>query len=512
MMILRITHSKPMKTFLKPVSRRLIPAFLLLPFAVAGQSIEKHTFSQANASDYYLAIRPQGPVKGVLVLFTTFPNPESILPETRLHNVASNNQILTIYASVAPSLAADSVAVKKINTILKDVTVNFSADTSKFALAGFSFAGNIVLRYTEQVYANPGQFPLQPKAVFGIASFVDLPGVWHWSERELKKNYYPGNTGDAKFILNTLNKDNAPTETALNQLKQLTPFDREADGPGNERFLTGVPVRLYYDTDISWQLKTRHNSVYDTEMADGSELISRLLQAGNQDAEFISATQPGYRSNGIRNPNSLSIVDETECIQWLINKMNILNPVRPLAWKAPYVFPIPESWSIERTAFPPLYSPNVPYKGFEEIHFPPGWGNSKTEDYWTVSYLFRLNGKQNMDVSALQDFIKVYYEGLIADNVPRRNIPKEKLVPISAVLKKVKTEQGDLETYSGVVSSLDYLAQIPIKLNCRIHLKPGGENFTPVLIEVSPKPYEHPIWKKMESTVQLFQCGTKKAE
>jgi hypothetical protein len=85
-------------------------------------------------------------------------------------------------------------------------------------------------------------------------------------------------------------------------------------------------------------------------------------------------------------------------------------------------------------------------------------------------------------------------------------------VPISAGLKKVKPDKGDLETYTGVISSLDYLTQVPIRLNCRIHLKPGGENFTPVLIEVSPKPYEHPIWQKMEETVLQFQCGTKNAE
>jgi hypothetical protein len=177
-------------------------------------------------------------------------------------------------------------------------------------------------------------------------------------------------------------------------------------------------------------------------------------------------------------------------------------------WKAPYTFPMPAGWTLERTPFPPDYSPNVPYKGFEEIHFPAGWGDPKTDEYWTVSYMFRLNGKQPVNVEILQEFLKVYYEGLIADNVRRRNIPANKLVPISATLKKIATQKGDLASFEGTVNSLDYLAQAPIRLNCRVHLKSGGHAFTPLLIEVSPKPFGQPVWDTMEASSRDFQCVT----
>jgi hypothetical protein len=501
-----------MKMLTQQATRWLLFALCLSPFSGSGQSLEKRSFNPANKDDYYLVIRPQGPVKGVVVMLTVFQPAEAIPPETKLHNVAYANGLLTVYASLQRSLSADSATVSRINAILKDVAVNFSADTSRFVLAGFGFAGNIVLRYTELTHARPGRYPVQPKAMFTVASFVDLLGVCHWCEREIKKNYDAGNVGDAQFIFNYLTNGTGSIKAVLTSLKEMTPFDRETDSTGNERYLRGLPVRLYYDGDLNWDLDKRHNSVYDTELADGSELVSRLLGAGNQDAELVLSKQPGYRSNGIRNSSALSIVDETECIRWIFDKLNLLNPNNPQAWKAPYVFPIPEHWTMERTPFPPAYSPHVPYKGFEDIHFPPGWGDPKTEDYWTVSYLFRLNGKQVINVNTLQDFLKVYYEGLIADNVPRRHIPKEKLVPVSASLKKIKPDQGDLETYEGVVNSLDYLAQVPIKLNCRVHLKLGGEQFTPLLIEVSPKPYEHPIWQQMERTVVQYQNGTGKAE
>jgi len=275
--------------------------------------------------------------------------------------------------------------------------------------------------------------------------------------------------------------------------------------------LRTLPVRLYYDGDLTWELNEQHHSVYDMGLADGSELVTRLLGTGNNDAELVLSKRPGYRSNGLRNSLSYSIVDETDCIQWIFKKLNIFNPGNPSAWQAPYIFPMPEHWTLERTSFPPAYSPNVPYKGFEEIHFPPGWSNANSDEYWTVSYLFRLKGKLAINVNSLQDFLKIYYEGLITDNIPRRNIPKEKLVPISAIVKKVKPDAGDSETYTGIIHSLDYLAQVPIQLNCKLHLKPGGDDFTALLIEVSPKPFEHPVWQKMEKSTEQFRNGTGEA-
>ncbi len=50
-------------------------------------------------------------------------------------------------------------------------------------------------------------------------------------------------------------------------------------------------------------------------------LISRLLLSGNEQAEFMTAKQPGYRSNGMRHPHSWSIVDEVEMVQWVLKSL-----------------------------------------------------------------------------------------------------------------------------------------------------------------------------------------------
>ena len=487
------------KTFLS-----IISAILFLPLALQGQNIEKIKFDVKDSTDgYYLAIQPQSKnSKGVLFLLTSFLPPDGVLPETKLHNVAYANDILTIVASAKQKLYADSSAVNRVTSILNDVSKRFSIDPSKFVLAGYDESGGIVLRYTELTYENPKQFSIQPKAVFGIDSHVDLFGFWHWSEKQIKKNYWAGAVGDAHFYIDTMTKENGTIYNNADRYKSLTPFYREGQEKGNEQYLVHVPVRLYYDTDIDWQLKNRRNSFYDTKMPDGSELINRLLLLGNNKAEFITSKQPGLRSNGIRNPNSLSIVDEVECIHWIKKSLNIFDVN---TWIPPYTLMTPADWGDERFSLPPDFAPQISYSGVEEIRFAPGWGEIKSEEHWSYCFVWWLDGKPKIDAITLQSNLKEYYTGLVGRNIASRDIPSNKIFPTVATIKKIKTISNDLETYNGTISMLDYHSQEPMILNCVIHLKNiKATDHTAIYFEISPKPLSHVVWKKMDEIGDSF--------
>ena len=98
----------------------------------------------------------------------------------------------------------------------------------------------------------------------------------------------------------------------------LTPFDHRLTDPGNERFLKNIAVRVYEDIDVAWQINERRRSLYDSNVLCASELINRLVLQGNSNAEFVTSEQPGRRSNSMRHPHSWSIVDEVECVQWVL--------------------------------------------------------------------------------------------------------------------------------------------------------------------------------------------------
>jgi hypothetical protein len=485
----------------------LIVSVIFLHVEASCQNIEKVSFdTKDSTTGYYLAIRPKSKeIKGVVVLLSSFMMAEDLLPETKLHNVAYANDLLTIVAYMRQKLYADSSAVQRINVILKDVVAKFSVDTSKFVLAGYDEAGNIALRYTELTYEHPLQFLIKPKAVFGIDTPVDLFGLWHWSERQIKKNYFPGAVGDAKFYLEVMTKENGTIYNNPENYKKLSPFNREQETPGNEQHLKNIPVRLYYDTDIDWQLKNRRNSVYDTKIPDASELINRLLLSGNSKAEFIVSKQPGLRSNGTRNPSSLSIVDEVECVHWIKNSLNIFDPN---TWMPPYNLGIPNDWGVERFPLPPDFAPQMNFKGVEDLRFAPGWGDSTSVGYWSYTYLWWLDGNPMIDATSLQANLKAYYTGLIGRNITRRKIPANKLAPTHVTIKKIKAAEGDVETYSGSIQMLDYMTQRPIILHTLIHVKHCElQKQTPVFVEISPKPLAHSIWRQFFKIAEGFQCG-----
>jgi len=486
----------------------VLPIFLLIsfPWLCSAQNSERVSFDLTDSTGgYYLAVQPKSNnIKGVVVLLTSFTSPEDLLPETSLHNVAFNNDLLTVFAPMKQKLYADSFAVKRINTIITDIIRRFHADTSNFVLGGYDESGNIVLRYTEFAYQFPTQYPLLPKAVFAIDSHVDLFGLWRWSERQIKKNYWQGAIGDANYYLENMTKENGTIYTNEQRYRHLTPFYSQSDSAGNERYLKQVPVRVYYDTDINWQLKYRRNSLYDTKMPEGSEFIKRLLLSGNNGAEFMVARQPGVRSNGTRHPNALSIVDEVECIAWIKRSLDIFDAV---TWVPPYVLDIPKGWTVERFSLPAEFAPQMNLKGVEELRFPPGWGDSTSLQYWTYSYLWWLNGKPQIDAEGLQRNLQALYSGLVGRNIVGRKIPMAKQVPTTVAVKKIKTSAGDVQTFQGQTHMLDYMTQRPIVLNLIIHERDCSmENHTAVFVEVSPKVYAHSIWNELEKLAQSFRC------
>ena len=492
--VLGETHKQTAMTIRRGIL--LIIVLILFSSKLFSQDIERVKFDSKDENNYYLAVRPASKdIKATIVLLTSFLPPERLLAETKLQNTTYANNILTVVVSMNQKLYADSFSVNRINSILSDIISRFPVDTSKFALAGFDEAGNIALRYTEFTYEHPMNFPVQPKAVFGIDSHVDLFGLWHWSENQIKKNYWQGAVGDARFYLDTMTKENGTIYNNPDKYKFLSPFNKQNDTTGNEQFLKNVAVRLYYDMDINWQLLNRRNSFYDTKIPDASELIKRLLLLGNDKAELVASKEPGRRSNGERNPNSLSIVDEVDCVQWIKQSLEIFDVI---TWQPPYNLSTPEGWGIERFSLPPDFASKINYKGVEDVRFAPGWGSVNSEEHWSYSFLWWLDGNVNLNADTLQATLKEYYNGLVGRNIVSRNIPANKVVPTIVSIKKVKTAANDLETFSGTINMLDYHAQLPITLNCLIHIKDSKlANHTAVYFEISPKPLSNPIWQKL---------------
>lgn len=176
-------------------------------------------------------------------------------------------------------------------------------------------------------------------------------------------------------------------------------------------------------------------------------------------------------------------------------------------WEAPYTLPIPKGWNVERFLLPASFAPEIKYTGVEDIRFTPGWGNVKSDEYWTYAFLWYLDGNIRPATKIINQHLNAYYTGLIKSNIEQRKIPAEKLFTVKTSIKKVTADKGDLLTFRGTIYMLDYMQQKPITLNCIVHLKScQGQNKTFLFTEISPKAFTNNVWKSLNQLWTDFSC------
>lgn len=164
-------------------------------------------------------------------------------------------------------------------------------------------------------------------------------------------------------------------------------------------------------------------------------------------------------------------------------------------WQPPYTLAKPEGWDVERFPIPISFAPSVPYSGVEDIRFTPGWAKIKTSEYWSYTFLWYLDGLQEINKKIIEENLKAYYSGLLKVNTDPKKVPADKLTPAKTSFKKAATSGSDLQTYTGTVEMIDYMQQKPITLNCIIHIKADKEkNKTFVFHELSPQPFTDDVW------------------
>lgn len=168
-------------------------------------------------------------------------------------------------------------------------------------------------------------------------------------------------------------------------------------------------------------------------------------------------------------------------------------------WKAPYSLEIPHGWTIERFLIPIEFAPQIPYKGIEDIRFTPGWGSSKSNEYWTYAFLWYLDGTPKINLKNIKANLKAYDSGLVDRNITPRKIPSGKLITVEVKAQKEKKQKGDLRTFAGTIYMLDYMEQKPIVLNFTVHIKiNASQNKTFLFTEISPRPHTDNVWRKLD--------------
>ncbi len=285
-----------------------------------AQTLTRVVFDSSDVNNgYYLAVVPQSDsITGVLVLLAGFgQRPEDTPPETKLHNVAYSNGVLTIFYAAGNKLYADSVVRAQLSRVLRDVISRYSVNPSTFVLGGFSAGGMVALRYTELCYEQPNKYPIRPKGVFTVDSPIDVFTVFDLLEENLRNAYSELAVEEAQRAIQLVVADHGVPRDNVAVYSDLTAFSMNTQYGRNERFLEKVAVRTYHDVDIAWRIEHRNQGVHNSNYEVTAELINRLRLMGNTRAEFMQTFRTGFRANGLRHPHSWSIVDEVDLLRWM---------------------------------------------------------------------------------------------------------------------------------------------------------------------------------------------------
>jgi hypothetical protein len=490
---------------MKKILLLLISLLLIIVF-VPGQVIEKKWFEKNDSVyGYYSVIKPKSQrIQAALILLDGYGgNSEDFLPETKIPNVAFVNDILTVCVPTGFRLYADKSIIDLLNRIMQEVKQEYHLKKDQFAIGGMSSGGTIALRYAE-LCNEKTDFPIQPRAVFAVDSPVDLIGLYKSSERELKKNYEGWWLGESQMIIDTFKKNIGEINNVENYNK-ISPFYTGSEITGNEKFLKDVAFRTYHDVDVNWHIQNRRRSIYETNMLNASELVSRLVLMGNSEAEFISSKLPGRRSNGVRHPHSWSIVDEVDLVQWIKEKLHFY----PDHLAKPFVYNAPKGWGYETIVFPIDFAPQLSYNGFEELRFAPGWGDSGSNQKWGYTLLWWLNDRYEFNEKTIQQILEQYFTGLTHRRTIAEKLDLSKYTPAKAQVQKVKTSKGDLETYTASINIFDaQVTKKPGTLYAKIHLKDCSDaTKTFLLFEVAGSTFGQPVWLDLDRINEDFRCA-----
>ncbi|MFI5157867.1 MAG: hypothetical protein ACHQF4_03330 [Sphingobacteriales bacterium] len=168
-----------------------------------------------------------------------------------------------------------------------------------------------------------------------------------------------------------------------------------------------------------------------------------------------------------------------------------------------YSLPLPEKWKSETIPFPIDFAPTIPYQGIEEIRFTPGWGDVNSNDYWAYTFLWFIDGSPQVNAGLLNTYLTTYFNGLYHSN--------NKSSPDNTVFTKTNisittTTAGDQETYSGKISTLNFLTKKKIEFYVTAHVQRYADpNETAIFFEISPKPYSNAVWGQLDNIVNGFQ-------
>jgi len=168
----------------------------------------------------------------------------------------------------------------------------------------------------------------------------------------------------------------------------------------------------------------------------------------------------------------------------------------------PHILKTDSTWSSEIFPFPIHFAPQIKMEGYEDAHFPPGWGKPENPEFWSYIFAWNIKGHEKFTTDELITNLQFYFDGLM------QGVNKDKDIVIPAT--SVHLIQMKNSNYEGNVKVYDaFRSKKVITLNILVdHYFCKKENKSIVVFRFSTKPYGDTVWTMLkEVTLVEDRCN-----
>jgi len=162
----------------------------------------------------------------------------------------------------------------------------------------------------------------------------------------------------------------------------------------------------------------------------------------------------------------------------------------------PQILKGPSNWEFERFELPPIFAPQITYKGFEELRFAPGMFNKDTSTYFTYAFVAQLDTLAYLKDTDIKNYLEYYFKGLCGSTARDSKLTID-TTKISTTVRKTRERVPGM--YNATVNLFGVFTDgAPVKLNMAISVTNYLTNKkTLIIFLASTQDYNEPIWKEL---------------
>ncbi len=202
----------------------------------------------------------------------------------------------------------------------------------------------------------------------------------------------------------------------------------------------------------------------------------------------------------------LTVWREAEGRQFEADLTRVAYPLRRNPDGDPFRFYRPANWRPEVDPFPLPWSPQLSYRGWEDLVFAPGFEDASSPNYHSYAFVWWLDGKQEFSADRLQADLLAYYKGISEQRGRTRNFtPDLSRVSVRWTPEVPDRGRNGVRTFHGDAVFYNPAGAL-FTLHGEASVRWCGANHTAGVFILSPQESSAPIWKDLAAIRDSFQC------